>query len=281
VKAVAVEAVHPKGTVVLNAGDPKLVALAATLAPEVVFFADLDANPAPATREAIARHRAAGHRVVVAEGGVVRHQHGSSSVDLIDVDAVPVTFGGAARHNVENALGVVAMARALGFDDDAIVTGLRAFSNDDNPGRGNVIERGDVRIMLDFGHNPEGIRSVLHLVASLRKGRGRLIVVAGSAGDRSDQEIGEMSRAIAAAKADRVLLRDLGGYLRGRLPGDVPRILERALVGYGFPKENIVTVDSEVEALRRARADAQPGDFVLVLVHLDRAEVQAFLADWG
>ncbi len=59
VKAVAAEAVRPSGTVVLNAHDPKLVALAEGLGPRVVFFADLSRED-PEARAVIARHRASG-----------------------------------------------------------------------------------------------------------------------------------------------------------------------------------------------------------------------------
>jgi UDP-N-acetylmuramyl tripeptide synthase len=281
VKAVTAAAVHPRGSVVLNAHDPKLVALAGSLSrgPRIVFFADLDGDDA-AAGAVVERHRKAGGSAAIAQRGRMLLVSGSAETDLIGVDDVPITFRGAARYNVENVLGVSAMARALGIADDAIGAGLRGFLPRDNPHRGEVIERGDVRVMLDFGHNPEGVRSVMQLVAALRGGRGRFIVVAGSAGDRNDHEIEEMSRAIVEAGPHRVFLRDLGGYLRGRLPGDVPRLLERALVAHGFPAQGIATVGSEVAALERARADAEPGDFILVLVHLDHADVQAFFDAW-
>lgn len=154
----------------------------------------------------------------------------------------------------------------------------------DNPGRGQVTERQGVTVLLDFGHNPEGVRAVMQLVASLRsrvqtngKEKGRLTVVTGSPGDRSDQEIEDVARILYEARPDRVLVRELGDYLRGRAPGDVPALYERSLVAHGLPRDAFAIVGSEVEALERAFDGARPGDFVAVLVHLDHAEVQAFL----
>jgi cyanophycin synthetase len=139
-----------------------------------------------------------------------------------------------------------------------------------------------VRVLLDFGHNPDGIRGVLQLTEALRRDRpGRLVVVAGAAGDRSEHDIAEVASAIRAAQPHRVLLRDLGGYLRGRAPGEVPRMFQDALCGLGFPAEAVATVGSEVEALRSVFDAALPGDFVVVLVHLEQAAVHAFLDAQG
>lgn len=273
VKAVVAEAVESTGTVVLNAHDDKLVALAPRLRARVVFFADLERDD-PGARAVIAAARARGEGPVVALGGKILE----GEEVVADVAAVPITFGGAATYNVENAVACVAMARALGIGRAAIVRGLTAFQASDNPRRGELVERRGVRVLLDFGHNADGIRGVMRLVTALREGRpGRLFVVAGAAGDRSQHDISEVTRAILAARPDRVLLRELGGYTRGRAPGEVPRMFAQELAAQGFPLEAVATVDSEVEALRSVFGAARPGDFVAVLVHLEQAAVHAFL----
>src|SRR5262249_30915006 len=157
-------------------------------------------------------------RVVYAEAGSLYRASGAGTTALLPVEDVPITFAARARYNVQNAGGAIAMAWALGMPDDAIVRGLRGFLATDNPRPGHVVERGGVRIMLDFGHNAEGVRAVLELAAALREGskkdedKGRLFVIAGSAGDRSDHEIAEMGRIISEHAPHRVFLRDLGGY---------------------------------------------------------------------
>ena len=76
-----------------------------------------------------------------------------------------------------------------------------------------------------------------------------------------------------------MFVRELGEYLRGRAPGDVPGPLpERARRREAFCPRPSRVVDSEVDALERALDGAAAGDFVAVLVHLDQAEVQAFFA---
>ncbi|MEN9787143.1 MAG: hypothetical protein RLZZ299_2407, partial [Pseudomonadota bacterium] len=99
---------------------------------------------------------------------------------------VPVTFGGLARHNVENVHAAVAAARVLGVPERAIAQALRDFRPDlaDSAGRMNLIERDGVRILVDFAHNPDGIRRLAPVVEGL--GAGRRLLVIGQAGDRTD-----------------------------------------------------------------------------------------------
>ena len=84
------------GVAVLNAHDPNLVGLAATLACDVTFFADLDGPAGPAldaARTVIDAAAAKGQGAVVAEQGMisVRGEGGY----LLRVDEIPITFGDA------------------------------------------------------------------------------------------------------------------------------------------------------------------------------------------
>jgi cyanophycin synthetase len=281
VKSVIARAVRPGGTVVLNAHDANLVELsrsAATngIAASVTFFADLERGDAFAA-EVVARHAREGHRCVLARAGQIVCLDGDAESTLLPIASVPITVDGKARYNVENVLAAVAMARALHLEPAAIERGLKGFAVADNPGRGQLVDKLGVRIMLDFGHNPEAVRSVLRLVSELRR-EGEVDVIAGCAGDRRDEEIDAMALAILEARPRRVFLRDLPGYLRGRAPGEVPARFRAVLEEHGFPGERIVVSRSEVAALEQSLADAQPGDFVVLLVHLDHAAVGELLA---
>ena len=288
VKGVVARAVRAGGTAVLNAHDPNLVALACELSCHVTFFADLDGPPGAAldaARGVIEAALAKGCRVVVAEAGFVAVRGSAppglredAPGPLVRVDDVPITFGGAARYNVENVLGAVAMAQALDLPREAILAALRGFGMQDNPGRGQIIERNGVTVVLDFGHNPQGVRAVMSLVASLRKPPGRLVVVTGSPGDRTDEEIEGVARTLYESRPDRVFVRELTDYVRGRAVGDVPALFQRTFRSLGMPEAAFAIAASEVDALERAFADAAPGDVIVVLVHLDKEAVQAFLA---
>ncbi len=277
VKAVVARAARPGGAVVLNARDRELVRLAesGTLAAEITFFADLDSGDAPAAA-VIAAHRAAGLPVVCARNNVIIAARGAEETSFGKVDEVPLTFAGAARYNVENVLGVIGAARGLGVADEAIARGIASFGSEDNPRRGQLLERNGVRVFLDFGHNPRAVRAAMSTVTALHPRR--LTVILASPGDRSDADMADVAAEVFAARPDRVFARDLPHYLRGRAPGEVPAIFARAFAGLGFPPEAFAVVATEVDGLQRAFADAEAGDVVVVLVHLDRDEVAAFLA---
>ncbi|HSO34178.1 MAG TPA: Mur ligase family protein [Labilithrix sp.] len=276
VKGVVAHAVRSGGTAVLNAHDPLLVALAPSLSCHVTFFADLEGDGA-AARPVIEAALARGGRAVVAEGGAVVAVQAGERVAIARIADLPITFGGAARYNVQNVLGAVATARALGLPDAAIAAALRAFGMEDNPGRGQVVVRRGITVVLDFGHNAQGVRAVMSFVASLRGPQGRLQVVTGSPGDRTDDEIEAVARAIHECSPARVYLRELGDYLRGRDPGEVPALFARAFRALGMPDARFVLASSEVDAVAQAFAAAAPGDVIVVLVHLDKAGVHAFL----
>ncbi|MFO0667611.1 MAG: hypothetical protein U0174_26905, partial [Polyangiaceae bacterium] len=96
-------------------------------------------------------------------------------------------------------------------------------------------------------------------------------------GDRTDADLEDMVRAIASGKPDRVIVRELPKYLRGRTLGEIPAIFRRVLVAEGLADEAFELVEGEVAALSHALSLAKPGDFVALLVHLEQHEVAAYL----
>jgi UDP-N-acetylmuramyl tripeptide synthase len=192
-------------------------------------------------------------------------------------DEIPVTFGGRARHNVENVLAALTVARVLGVPDAAIAEALRSFRPDlaDSAGRMNLIERDGVRILVDFAHNPDGIRRLAPVVAGL--GAGRRLLVIGQAGDRTDALLAAFAEAAAELRCARYVVKEMESYARGRAPGEVPERLEAGLRAAGVSPEAIVRADDDVDAARQALAWAQPGDVLVLLIHADLDGVRALL----
>src|SRR5205807_7759114 len=85
------------------------------------------------------------------------------------------------RFNVENALGAVAAARALGLAEDAIKRGIEAV--DRVPGRFDLVEEGQpFTVLVDYAHTPGALEAALEAARDLS--RGRVICVFGAGGDR-------------------------------------------------------------------------------------------------
>jgi cyanophycin synthetase len=280
VKAVVASVVAPDGRVVLGADSPPLVELVAAghLFPApLVWFALRHDHPQ------LLAHRAAGGEAwfLSAAGELVRAR-GARETALVPVAELPFCHGGAAHHNVENALAAAALACALGLPDAAIVAGLRSFTSSiaDNPGRANLARVGEVLVFLDFAHNPAGIRSLRDLLAQLR-GPHRMIISMGVAGDRRDDDIREVARAVHELGPDQVRVRDLEDYLRGRAHGEVPALLRETLLGLGMAGDAVREVRSELDVLREGLAWARPGDVIAIIDHVERDEIQAELRALG
>lgn len=266
-KLVVARAVGPEGRVVLNADDPLLVAGAGRIAAPVVWFS-LDPE-SPGFQKLLERGETAW---VLHQGEIERWAGGWKQV-VARAEEIPIAFGGAARHNIANALAALALGAAVRLPQEAMVRALRQVRSDpdDNPGRGNLFEIGGVRVLLDYAHNPHGIAALLGLAVNL-PARRRLILL-GQAGDRDDEAIRELAQAAWKIQPDRVVVKELPEMLRGRRLGEIPAILEDELRRLGAGDERIGRAGNELEAVRQAFAWARKGDLLLLLVHKQREEV--------
>jgi UDP-N-acetylmuramyl tripeptide synthase len=270
VKLLVARAVRPGGAVVLNANDALLRERAAGVRAPVLWFA-LDPE-LPETAELVAASdRAAIHdhgRRVLVEGG--------ERTAVMSVDEVPVAAGGTARHNVANALAALGAASVLGVTPDVVARALRRFGGEgDNVGRANLFELGGVRVVVDYAHNPHGMAALVAMTRAM-PARRRLVLL-GQAGDRSDDAIRALARTALGLKPDRVVLKEMERYLRGRSPGEVPALMADELIRLGMPAESMSQPGTELAAVRDALAWARPGDLLVLTVHQDRPQVLALL----
>jgi UDP-N-acetylmuramyl tripeptide synthase len=277
-KLLVTKALGSKGTLVLNADDPLLVERSRDIDLPMVWFS---LNPYSPTTIQSTHGRSA---VVVEEGTMVLARE-DQRVQLAPIEAVPITFGGTARHNIANALAAAAGATALGIGAEPITQVLRRFGRDleDNPGRGNLLDLGGVRLLLDFAHNPHGMSALVEMAAAI-PARRRLVLM-GQAGDRSDEAIRALARAAWALAPDHVVVKELTEYLRGRPLGEVSQLLAEEFTRLGLPEEAITRAAGEIEGMRAALEWARPGDLLVLAIHQDRAAVLDFLdglkeAEW-
>jgi UDP-N-acetylmuramyl tripeptide synthase len=145
----------------------------------------------------------------------------------------------------------------------------------DNLGRANIVELGGIRLVIDYAHNPHGMAALAEMVAAM-PARRRLVLI-GQAGDRSDEAIRELARSALALRPERVVLKEIERYLRGRQPGEIPKLMADELIRLGVPPEAVSCPGTEVAAVRDALAWARPGDVLVLTVHQDRPQVLALL----
>jgi UDP-N-acetylmuramyl tripeptide synthase len=135
------------------------------------------------------------------------------------------------------------------------------------------------RVLIDYAHNPDGLRGLLSVAEHLREGTGRLCLLLGHAGNRQDADIEELARVAAGFRPDLVVVKENDAQLRGRAPGEVPRILRDTLKRSGLPESTLPVCTSEVAAARYALDWARPHDVLVFPMHSQtaRAAVMAML----
>ncbi len=264
VKLAVARALGTAGLLVVNADDALLARKAAAAGKPLGWFA-LDAD-----HPLLAVHRQTGGATSgVRAGRLVLALHGREQ-DLGAIEAMPLTAGGHSFFNVSNLATAALGAAALGIEPATIAGVFARFGADpeDNAGRLMRYELGGLNLIVDFAHNPAALAGLVDFAQHLR-GAGRLALLLGQAGNREDMDIDRLAAVAAAARPDLVVVKELGGYLRGRDSGEVPAILRRALARAGVAERSIADAGDEDRAVRQALAWARPGD-VLVLQLLSK-----------
>ncbi len=250
---------------VLNADDDNLKRRAAQQRQPITWFSLTPENVAPLV--------AAGAEACVLDDGNLVWIEPRGRRTLIAVDDVPMTFGGAARHNIANALGAIAVAIRLGLEPAAIVQGLKSFDSSDraNPGRLNRFDFAGVTAIVDFAHNPHGLEALLDMATALPAKRCAILI--GQAGDRDEEAIRQLPRLVWRYRPDRIILKELRHHLRGRQVGEVTGLMADELQRLGAPDGVVTQAPSEIDAVRDALRWAQEGDLLLLLSHAQRGDV--------
>ena len=205
--------------------------------------------------------------------GRLVYEQAHRSIDLIGVHEIALPGGAGARHNIANALAAAAAAIQLKLPLDAIRATLRSFGHsvDDNPGRANLYRLGNgASVLADFGHNPESLSAIFAAARGIP--HQRLLISIGQAGDRPDKSIRELGRLSAEQNPDRLIIKDMPKYRRGRDPGEIPALLRGGALAGGLPESHISECETDVEALQLTLDWLQPGDLAVMFVH---SEVEA------
>jgi cyanophycin synthetase len=262
----AVLAAH--GRLVLNADD----ALLRMKARELALRHGVASKPAwfahDADQSYLREYRAQGASTCgVRDGRLWLHDAGLEQ-DLGLVTAMPLSIGGIAAYNIANLAAAALVAVALGIPAATIAAVFATFGakTSDNPGRMMRFEFKGAHVLIDYAHNPDGLRGFLSVATQLR-GKGRLALLLGHAGNRQDADIAELARAAAEFNPDLIVVKEDEAHLRGRAPGEIPRIIRDELLRLGLRESALPVRDNELDAARYALDWARPGDVLALPLH--------------
>ena len=169
-------------------------------------------------------------------------------------DGTRFTIGLPGPHNVENALGAIAVAEDLGIEDMVIQRALRRARV---PGRTETVDIGPGRIALvDYAHNGIALR---HLLETLRAYEPtRLLLVFGCGGERDHKRRAEMGR-VAAQMADYSVVTS--DNPRREDPRGIIADITEAMDAAGGAYE---IIEDRGEAIRAAVRLTEAGDMLVV-----------------
>jgi cyanophycin synthetase len=247
---------------VLNADDPLVLKMSGYTEAKHLCYVTL--NPQHAL---VREHVRAGGRACALEAGVngqmITLYEKGAHIPLLWTHLIPATLEGRATHNVQNAMFAAAMAFSLGIKLEAIRQGLRTFDSTffQAPGRMNVFDEHPFKVLFDYGHNAHAVAAMADLAQRLEVAGRRIVVLAGP-GDRRDEDLIAIARAVAGRFDHYVCRRD--DNLRERKSDEVPRIQSAALTAAGVPEEAISIIPDEQEAIGAALQMGRPGDLLLI-----------------
>lgn len=255
VKGVIPETVLPDGYAILNADDDLVYEMRRSLNCNLALFSMDEENPRIKALQKL------GGITAIYENGYVTLCRGTWKMRVMKAENIPLTYGGKASFMIQNILPTIIAANVRGISIEDTKMALETFipSASQTPGRLNLFKFENFNILLDYAHNPAGMRAlqkfINNLDASVKVG-----IIAG-VGDRREEDTKELG-SIAAEMFDEIIIRQ-DKNLRGRSDGEIIQMLED---GIKMKNSKIKTtiIPSEKEAITHAVKNAIKGSLIIL-----------------
>ncbi|GGK70672.1 cyanophycin synthetase [Rufibacter glacialis] len=255
VKAVVPKSVSKDGYAILNADDDNVYQMAKEVECKVAFFSMDENNPR------ILKHVAKGGLAAVFENGFISIFKNTYKIRVDRVADIPLTFGGRAKFNIENVLAATLAGYISRFEISEIKTALRTFvpSASKTPGRMNLYKFPTFEVLVDYAHNPAGMKGIADFLQNV-DARKRVGIVAG-VGDRRDEDFVELGR-MAAQMFDEIIIRS-DKDLRGR---SADEIYQKIIEGIELedPRKPYKVIGQEMVAIAYALEHAERNSFITI-----------------
>lgn len=256
VKRVVLDSVKKDGWCVLNADDEYSMRIKDDLRSKVALFSLDENNPH------IKKFTKEGKITCVYEEGFVTIKKGEWKIRIERVKNIPITMEGKARFMISNVLAASLAAYVYGFEIPNIALALTTFipSAQLTPGRLNVFNFKNFKVMIDFAHNPAGYEAIEDYLKNIESNK-KIGIISG-VGDRRDNDIRECGK-IAARMFDHIIIRN-EKHLRGRTEEEINGLI---IEGIQSIDKNVSyeIIPKEIDALKHAMSLAEEGTFITAL----------------
>lgn len=252
-KGVIPETVLPDGYAVLNADDDLVYAMRLNVSSKVALFSMDEDSPR------IKQHSKEGGVAAIYENGFITICKGEWKIRVVKAVNVPLTYGGRAAFMIQNILPAVLTGYLRGFKTEDIRMALTTFipSPSQTPGRLNMFEFKKFKMLVDYAHNPAGMRALQKFVENL-DGTTKVGIISG-VGDRRNEDTIEIG-AIAAEMFDEIIIRQ-DKNLRGRTSEELIELLKTGIHSVD-PAKPVKIIPSEKKAINYAIENAKPGALI-------------------
>ncbi|MSP12969.1 MAG: hypothetical protein EXR62_08425 [Chloroflexi bacterium] len=249
--------VPAKGWAVLPADDFLATQMVGAVHGRLLLFAPVSQEQLPGVKAHLARGGKALTLEPGANGRMVTLWEGEKRTSVLWSYLIPATLEGKALFNVANAMAAAGVALCLGVSLENIRQGLRTFATSffQTPGRLNVFDQYDFRVIVDQAHTPEAIEAMAGTIRKMR--RGRVVCVVGLPMPRPAADLRAMGTAIASV-SDRVILTT------GPAGEETTLLLRQAVLEADLPPDQLQLIEDEIEAIKYALRQAQPDDLVAI-----------------
>ena len=209
----------------------------------------------------IKRHSANGGISAIYENGYITIFRGEWKMRVSQAINVPLTKGGKASFMIQNVLSGVLAAYLQGFSIEDIKVAIESFipSPSQTPGRLNMFNFNKFDVLLDYAHNPAGLRALQNYVEKL-DGSPKVGIVAG-VGDRRKQDNFELGQ-ISAQMFDEIIIRQ-DRNLRGKDEKELINEIKEGILDID-PKKPLKIIKKESEAIKYAVENAKEGSLIVI-----------------
>ncbi len=255
VKGVVPETVLPDGYAILNADDDLVYEMRKGLKCNVALFSMDENNP---RIQALQRK---GGITAIYENGYVTICRGSWKMRIMKAKNIPLTFGGKAKFMIQNILPAIISANIKGISIEDMKAALGTFipSAAQTPGRLNLFKFKKFQVLLDYAHNPAGMRALQHFISEI-DATIKIGIVAGI-GDRRIEDNNEMGE-IAAEMFDEIIIRQ-DKNLRGKTEEELIKMIKKGIKSK-HPEKKITIIPSEQKAIHYAVDNAIDGALIVL-----------------
>jgi len=255
VKGVIPETVLPHGHAILNADDALVYDMRRTLNCNVALFSMDEENVH------IKAMQRMGGITAIYENGFVTICRGTWKMRVMRAVDIPLTYGGKATFMIQNILPAILAANIQGISIEDMKAALETFipSPSQTPGRLNLFEFNNFTILLDYAHNPAGMRA-LKVFTDALEATVKVGIIAGI-GDRRLEDNNEMG-SISAEMFDEIIIRQ-DKHLRGKTEEELIKMLHDG-IKMKDPDKKTTIIPSENEAITYAVKNAVKGSLIVL-----------------